>query len=75
MNQLSQINKVLDTLRGAMRVDGGDVELVGVEDDVVSVRLRGTCIHCPSAQLTLRSGIEATLKRELPWISAVVRVP
>jgi Fe-S cluster biogenesis protein NfuA len=74
MNSQDQVETVLNTLRGAMQVDGGDVELVSLKDDVVSVRLRGTCVHCPSAQLTLKHGIEGTLKRELPWISEVVQV-
>jgi Fe-S cluster biogenesis protein NfuA len=74
MNSRDQVETVLNTLRGAMQVDGGDVELVSLNDDIVSVRLRGTCVHCPSAQLTLKHGIELTLKRELPWISEVIQV-
>ena len=57
-----------------MQVDGGDVDLVGVEAGVVSVRLCGTCIHCPSASLTLKPGIEQRLKADFPWITEVKRV-
>jgi Fe-S cluster biogenesis protein NfuA len=58
-----------------MQIDGGDVELVGVNESTVWVRLRGTCLYCPSANLTLKMGIEATLKQHFPWITEVVRVP
>jgi Fe-S cluster biogenesis protein NfuA len=58
-----------------MQVDGGDVDLVSEEAGVISVRLRGTCIHCPSANLTLKAGIEKALKDRLPWVREVVRVP
>ncbi len=60
-----------------MQVDGGDVDLVAVAEEigVVSVRLQGTCLHCPSASLTLKAGIEQTLKTQLPWVTEVVRVP
>jgi Fe-S cluster biogenesis protein NfuA len=58
-----------------MQVDGGDVELVSIEADVVSVRLKGTCLHCPSANLTLKHGIEQSLRKDLPWIGKVVSVP
>jgi Fe-S cluster biogenesis protein NfuA len=58
-----------------MQVDGGNVELVSIEGDVVSVRLMGTCLHCPSANLTLKQGIEQSLRKDLPWIEKVVRVP
>ena len=57
-----------------MEVDGGGVELVSITEDVVSVKLKGTCLHCPSASLTMKLGIEQNLKRELPWITDVVRV-
>jgi Fe-S cluster biogenesis protein NfuA len=75
INSTAEVEAVLNKLRGAMQVDGGNVDLVSVETGIVSVRLLGTCIHCPSASLTLNSGIERTLKQELPWVKAVVRVP
>jgi Fe-S cluster biogenesis protein NfuA len=72
--QLILIQDVLDTLRPAMRADGGDVELVDFERGLVRVRLCGTCIACPSKNLTLKLGIERTLKSRLPWVVEVVRV-
>lgn len=67
----AEVQKVLEKIRPALQADGGDVELVDVEDGVVKVRLTGACGGCPMATMTLKGGIEATLKREIP---AVVRV-
>ena len=70
----SAVQSVLDTLRPAMRADGGDVELVEIVGGIVRVRLCGTCIACPSKNLTLKLGIERTLRSRLPWVTEVVRV-
>ncbi len=70
-----QVQQALDHIRPAMQADGGDIELVSVEDGLVSVRLRGTCLACPSASLTMKQGIERTLREKLPWVITVVRVP
>ena len=69
-----ELNQVLDTLRPAMQVDGGGVELVRIEGNTVFVRLRGTCLACPSASLTLKFGIERTLREQFPEIKEVIRV-
>ncbi len=71
---LQSVASTLETLRPAMQADGGDVELVSVEDGVVSVRLKGTCLSCPSASMTLRHGIERTLKERIPEVVKVVRI-
>ena len=59
---------------GFVEADGGGVILVAVEEDRVDVRLKGLCLDCPSAPLTMRLGIERTLKERLPWIREVHRV-
>lgn len=64
----------LESLRPAMQADGGDVELVSVEGGVVSVILKGTCLSCPSAGLTMKHGIERTLKEKIPEVIEVVRL-
>ena len=71
---LAEVEAVLNTLRPAMEADGGGVILVAVEEDRVDVRLKGLCLDCPSAPLTMRLGIERTLKERLPWIREVHRV-
>jgi len=71
---LLAVEEVLNTLRPAMQADGGDVELVSIEQCVVAVRLKGTCLFCPSASLTLSRGIESTLKARFSEIEKVVSV-
>ncbi len=65
---------VLDDIRPALQADGGDVELVGVEDGVVTVRLTGHCAGCPMSTMTLKMGIERLLKQKLPEVKEVVSV-
>jgi Fe-S cluster biogenesis protein NfuA len=72
---LQEIQEALQEIRPAMQADGGDVELVSLERTTVFVRLSGTCLACPSAELTMRYGIERKLKERFPWISEVHRVP
>jgi Fe-S cluster biogenesis protein NfuA len=70
-----QIEMVLDRLRPGLLVDGGNVELVGVDDaGVVSVLFQGACVACPSQLTTLRFVIEATLRAEVPAVTQVVPV-
>jgi Fe-S cluster biogenesis protein NfuA len=69
-----EVAEVLNRLRPAMNADGGDVELVAVENGVVSIRFKGTCLVCPSASLTLSEGIELALKEKVSGIVRVVRV-
>ncbi len=69
-----EVQKVLDRIRPALQADGGDVELVDVEDGVVKVRLTGACGGCPMAMMTLKGGIEAVLKDEIPSVQRVESV-
>lgn len=69
-----KVNEVLDKIRPSLKADGGDVELVDVEDGVVKVRLTGACGGCPMSQMTLKMGIERLLKQELPEIKEVIAV-
>ncbi len=73
MNTLQErVQKVLDLIRPQIQGDGGDVELVGInEDNVVTVRLTGACVGCPMSQLTLKAGIERILKQQIPEVTAV----
>jgi Fe-S cluster biogenesis protein NfuA len=70
-----RVQEVLELVRPALQADGGDVELVEVSDDgVVSVRLKGACGSCPMATMTLKMGIERTLKQRIPEVKEVVQV-
>lgn len=68
------VKTVLDQIRPALQADGGDVELIGVEDGIVSVRLTGACGGCPMSTMTLKMGIERLLKQQLPEVKEVVSV-
>lgn len=70
-----QVQKELDKIRPSLQMDGGDVELIGVEDGVVKVKLQGACAGCAFSQMTLKNGIERFLKEKLPEVKGVVSVP
>lgn len=69
-----QVSEVLDKLRPFLQRDGGDVELVDVEDGVVKVRLVGACGSCPASTMTLKAGIERSLMEEVPGVKEVEQV-
>ncbi|MBN2092848.1 NifU family protein [candidate division KSB1 bacterium] len=70
-----KVENALNKIRPALQADGGDVELVSVESDgTVKVRLQGACHGCPMATLTLKQGIERTLKQAIPEVKQVVAV-
>ncbi|MDD3631699.1 MAG: NifU family protein [Atribacterota bacterium] len=75
MSLKEQVEKALEKIRPSLRADGGDVELVEVtEDGIVKVRLQGACRGCPMSQMTLKLGIERTLKQEIPEVKEVQSV-
>ncbi|HEX3012189.1 MAG TPA: NifU family protein [Syntrophomonadaceae bacterium] len=70
-----KVEAILNKIRPALQNDGGDVELVDVDDQgVVKVRLQGACGGCPMASMTLKNGIERTLKESIPEVKEVVAV-
>ena len=69
-----QVEAALSEIRPALQADGGDVELVDVEDGVVKVRLTGACGSCPMATMTLKVGVEKLLKERIPEVKEVVTV-
>ena len=70
----AQVQEVLDKLRPFLLRDGGDCELVDVEDGVVKLRLLGACGSCPSSTITLKAGIERALLEEVPGVVEVEQV-
>ncbi|GMK42498.1 Fe-S cluster biogenesis protein NfuA [Paenibacillus cellulosilyticus] len=72
--QYDEVLDVLDKLRPFLQRDGGDVELVDVEDGIVKLRLVGACGSCPSSTITLKAGIERALLEEVEGIEEVVQV-
>jgi Fe-S cluster biogenesis protein NfuA len=69
------VQAVIEQIRPMLQRDGGDVELVSVEDDgLVKVRLQGACKGCPMSQMTLKNGIEKFLKQQVPEVDRVENV-
>ena len=69
-----KVEAVLNEIRPSLQADGGDVELVGINDGMVSLRLTGACAGCPMSTMTLKMGIERILKEKLPEVKEVVAV-
>ncbi|MBA7638783.1 Fe/S biogenesis protein NfuA [subsurface metagenome] len=69
-----KVEEVLNKIRPQLMADGGNVELVEVNDGTVKVKLTGACGGCPMASMTLKMGIERILKQEIPEIKEVVAV-
>jgi len=70
----AEVEKALDEVRPHLQMDGGDVELVGVKDGVVKVKLMGHCAGCPMSQMTIKWGVENYLKKKVPGVKAVEAV-
>jgi Fe-S cluster biogenesis protein NfuA len=69
-----QVEQALKKIKPMLMADGGDVELVEVENGVVKVRLQGACAGCPMSQMTLKNGIEKIIKQEVPEVISVEAV-
>ncbi|MDR2494145.1 MAG: NifU family protein [Spirochaetaceae bacterium] len=70
-----KIKQALNGIRPSLQADGGDVEFVSVAPDgTVSLRLTGACGCCPMKQMTLKMGVETSLKKAVPEVTAVVGV-
>ena len=69
-----KVETALTRIRPALQADGGDVELVDVNEGVVKVRLTGACGGCPMATMTLQHGIERVLREQIPEIKEVLAV-
>ncbi len=69
-----KVEAALEQIRPALLADGGDVELVDVNEGVVTVKLTGACGGCPMATMTLQYGIERVLKEHVPEVKEVVAI-
>lgn len=69
-----KVEAALEQIRPALLADGGDVELLDVNDGVVTLKLTGACGGCPMATMTLKFGIEQVLKQQVPEVKEVIAV-
>lgn len=69
-----KVEAILAQVRPTLQSDGGDVELVDVNEGVVRLKLTGACAGCPMATMTLRHGIERILKEKIPEVKEVIAV-
>jgi Fe-S cluster biogenesis protein NfuA len=69
-----KVEAALEEIRPTLQADGGDVELVDVDDGIVSVKLTGACAGCPMSTMTLKMGIERVLRGRIPELKEVVSV-
>ena len=75
MTLKEKVESALEKVRPSLQADGGDVQLIDVDDDgVVKVTLQGACAGCPMSQMTLKMGIEKILKQNVPEVTGVVSV-
>ena len=70
----ANVEKALEEIRPFLKSDGGDISLVAIEDTIVKVQLEGACISCTVNQMTLKSGVEMTIKKYAPHIEQVINV-
>ncbi len=69
------VEKALEEIRPFLQSDGGNISLLSIEDDkLVKVQLEGACTNCSVNQMTLKSGVEMTIKKYAPQIEQVINV-
>jgi len=73
-DQRRDVEAALERIRAALQVEGGDVQLVGIDDGLVKVKLQGSCAGCPFSQMTLKNFIERELKKSVADVKSVVAV-
>lgn len=69
-----KVRKALEEIKPSIQADGGNIELVAIENNTVKVRLQGACVGCPMATLTLKQGVERLIKAKVPEIRNVEAV-
>ncbi len=70
----TNVEKALEEVRPFLQSDGGDITLLDVTEDTVKVQFEGNCIGCHISNMTLKSGVEATIKKYVPQIENVIEV-
>ncbi len=73
--ELAKVEEVIEIMRPAIQADGGDISLVGIDDDsgVVTVELHGACVSCPASTVTMKAGIERIMRDRVPGVTSVIQ--
>lgn len=71
----AKVEEVIDIIRPAIQADGGDITLLGIDDEsgVVTVELHGACVSCPASTITMKAGVERIMKDRVPGVTSVVQ--
>lgn len=69
-----KVEKALEEIRPFLQGDGGDISIVSIKDNTVYVKLHGNCVGCSVNQMTLKTGVEMTIKKHVPQIEKVINV-
>lgn len=72
--EISKIEEALQSIRPFLQKDGGDVEFISYEEHIVRLRLLGACSTCSISHLTMKAGVEESIKRLLPEVESVLAV-
>jgi Fe-S cluster biogenesis protein NfuA len=70
----NNVEKALDEIRPFLMSDGGNIRLLSIDDSIVKVQLEGACTGCSVNQMTLKNGVEATIKKYAPQITEVINI-
>ncbi len=70
----NRVQKAIQELRPNLQADGGDIELLGVDNGIVKVKLKGACAGCPMSTMTIQWGVENFLKKKIPEVVKVEAV-
>ena len=71
---LDNVEKALEEIRPFLMSDGGNIKLLSIEDEIVKIQLEGACIGCSVNQMTLKNGVEMTIKKYAPQIQEVINI-
>ena len=71
---VENVEKALEEIRPFLMSDGGNIKLLSIEDEIVKIQLEGACIGCSVNQMTLKNGVEATIKKYAPQIVEVINI-
>lgn len=73
-NKIDKIKQIIDDLKPYLISDGGNIEFIKYEDNIVYVKMQGACANCQMLDITLKDGIENVIKEEIPEVKGVINI-